>query len=119
MAAVPASAGGFDFFRPRAARPPRDVTIAMYVTRTDPRSPTPVIWIANRLANGGNSDDPEKLARTYQAEQAPCDSGHRPDPFCDPGRRTARARLWPDPRQRAAPHPALFAAGCRGAVGAH
>ncbi len=39
------------FFRPRAARPPA-MTIAMYVTRTDPRSPTPVIWIANRLANG-------------------------------------------------------------------
>src|ERR1700760_435492 len=54
---------------------------------------------------GENSDDPEKLARAYSTEQVAGLRRPRRDPLCDARRRAARARLRPDARQRAAPHP--------------
>src|SRR5712692_7310283 len=67
-----------------------------------------------RLDGGGSTEgkyhDPEKLAGTDQAEQDRVlveeeDADHA-------GRRAARARLWPDARQRAAPRALVFAARC-------
>src|SRR5581483_3159515 len=68
---------------------------------------------------GENSDDPEKLARAYSTEQVAGLRRPRRQPPCDAGRRAARARLRPDARQCVAPHPAVFAAGRRRAVGAY
>ena len=58
----------------------------------------------------------QELIRPNKLQVTP---GTDAQPLRDPGRRAARARLRPDARQRAAPHPAVVAAGRGRAVGAH
>src|ERR1700733_2989279 len=121
MVAVRASAGGFDALKWPAVSAgfwnfekieSRGTFSREVSNASDVVPPSTGPWVKN-------SDDPEKLARTDPAEQAPGNCGPRCDPFCDAGRRTARARFRPDARQRASPHPALLAPGRGRAVGAH
>ena len=67
----------------------------------------------------GCKRDPEELAGTDQAEQAPGVGRRRRQEGGDGRRRAARARLRRDARQCAAAHSAVVAAGRRRAVGAH
>src|SRR3569623_940627 len=54
----------------------------------------------------------QELAGTEEAQRPREEARWRPEEDGDVRRRAARARLWPDARQRAAPRAALVAPGC-------